>query len=129
MSRCPVCVPIRPPCLSVVVAIVVVVVVVCALVCRCCCSLLSRLSSRCWWHVVVSAGVWVSYSISGLVPGVHGFHVHTWGNIGAANGSACGGHYLGDCNSTMVRVVVRGVVCCHRCLVLCSVCCGASCFC
>jgi Cu-Zn family superoxide dismutase len=38
--------------------------------------------------------------MSGLEPGDHGFHVHTWGNVGLPNGTAVSGHFIGTCNAT-----------------------------
>ncbi len=38
-------------------------------------------------------GVRVVASITGLTPGDHGFHIHHWGDITAADGTATGGHF------------------------------------
>lgn len=39
-------------------------------------------------------GVRVHAVIEGLAPdGVHAFHVHEWGDVSSADGTACGGHY------------------------------------
>ncbi len=41
----------------------------------------------------VAGGVRVSAKVSGLTPGVHGFHVHEFGDCSAADGSSAGGHF------------------------------------
>jgi len=41
----------------------------------------------------VEDGIQVSGKVTGLTPGEHGFHVHQWGNITAADGTATGGHF------------------------------------
>lgn len=38
-------------------------------------------------------GVKVSVRLSGLTPGLHGFHVHEFGDCSAADGSSAGGHF------------------------------------
>ncbi len=40
-----------------------------------------------------SGGIRVHGEISGLSPGLHGFHVHEWGNVSKDDGSGCGSHY------------------------------------
>lgn len=42
------------------------------------------------------AGLRVQADVTGLTPGKHGFHVHMYGDISAANGTATGGHYNPD---------------------------------
>ena len=47
-----------------------------------------------------AGGVWVTYDVSGIAPDVvHGFHVHTWGDIESSTGMAVGGHFIGDCTN------------------------------
>ncbi len=38
-------------------------------------------------------GVLVEATVHGLTPGSHGFHVHEWGDVSAANGKSAGGHF------------------------------------
>jgi superoxide dismutase, Cu-Zn family len=38
-------------------------------------------------------GVLITAEFSGLTPGDHGFHVHQWGDISAADGTSTGGHF------------------------------------
>lgn len=45
----------------------------------------------------------MTYNVDGLSEGNHGFHVHTWGNIEASDGSSVGGHFVGDCVATDCR--------------------------
>ena len=46
------------------------------------------------------SGVWVTFNVSGLVPGGHGFHVHTWGDVTSGDGNSVGGHFVGNCSVT-----------------------------
>jgi Cu-Zn family superoxide dismutase len=39
------------------------------------------------------SGVHLSGQIAGLTPGLHGFHIHEFGDLSAADGSSAGGHY------------------------------------
>jgi Cu-Zn family superoxide dismutase len=39
------------------------------------------------------AGIRVHAEVSGLTPGLHGFHVHEFGNVTKDDGTACGGHF------------------------------------
>jgi Cu-Zn family superoxide dismutase len=39
------------------------------------------------------AGVRVTAEVDGLTPGKHGFHVHMFGDLSAADGTATGGHF------------------------------------
>ena len=41
----------------------------------------------------VEGGVQVSGEIAGISPGLHGFHIHQYGDCSAANGTSAGGHY------------------------------------
>lgn len=41
----------------------------------------------------VKDGVKVTAKISGLTPGKHGFHIHEFGDMSSANGSAAGSHF------------------------------------
>ena len=41
----------------------------------------------------VEGGVQVSGEITGISPGLHGFHIHQYGDCSAANGTSAGGHY------------------------------------
>jgi superoxide dismutase, Cu-Zn family len=43
--------------------------------------------------VKVDGGVKVTAHISGLTPGLHGFHIHEFGDCSAADGSSAGGHF------------------------------------
>ena len=38
-------------------------------------------------------GIRVEGEVSGLTPGKHGFHIHEFGDLTSANGSAAGGHF------------------------------------
>jgi superoxide dismutase, Cu-Zn family len=42
---------------------------------------------------VVPTGVKVVADVSGLKPGIHGFHVHEFGDCSAPDGSSAGGHF------------------------------------
>jgi Cu-Zn family superoxide dismutase len=35
----------------------------------------------------------IDYNVSGLMPGLHGLHIHTWGDITGTAGMRLGGHY------------------------------------
>lgn len=35
----------------------------------------------------------ITGEISGLTPGIHGFHIHQFGNLSSADGTSAGGHY------------------------------------
>jgi len=37
--------------------------------------------------------VTISASLSGLTPGLHGFHIHEWGNINCGDGMCTGSHF------------------------------------
>ena len=39
------------------------------------------------------AGIRVHAELSGLSPGLHGFHVHEFGDLSKPDGTACGGHF------------------------------------
>ena len=41
----------------------------------------------------VTGGVRIEANITGLTPGRHGFHVHQWGDVSAADGRSAGGHF------------------------------------
>ncbi len=41
----------------------------------------------------MDGSVKVEADLFNLSPGDHGFHIHEWGDISAADGSACGGHF------------------------------------
>lgn len=41
----------------------------------------------------VSGGVRVVADVQGLAPGAHGFHVHEFGDVTAADGTSAGGHF------------------------------------
>ena len=41
----------------------------------------------------------VSVSATGLTPGGHGWHVHTYGDISDPTGMSVGGHFVGNCSS------------------------------
>ncbi|HLP08293.1 MAG TPA: superoxide dismutase family protein [Opitutaceae bacterium] len=41
----------------------------------------------------VDGGVRIVADVSGLTPGLHGFHVHEFGDASSADGSAAGGHF------------------------------------
>jgi len=41
----------------------------------------------------VAGGVRIEADITGLTPGKHGFHVHQWGDVSAADGTSAGGHF------------------------------------
>lgn len=41
----------------------------------------------------VEGGVRIVAEVSGLTPGLHGFHVHEFGDATSADGSAAGGHF------------------------------------
>lgn len=41
-------------------------------------------------------GVHVIGKVNGLTPGEHGFHIHQYGDLRAADGTSAGGHYSGD---------------------------------
>ena len=41
----------------------------------------------------VADGVRVEANVTGLTPGKHGFHVHQFGDLSSADGSAAGGHF------------------------------------
>lgn len=41
----------------------------------------------------VEGGVQVSGEITGISPGLHGFHIHQYGDCSAANGTSAGGHF------------------------------------
>lgn len=43
--------------------------------------------------VSVKDGVRVKVSLEGLKPGLHGFHIHQYGNCTASDASSAGGHY------------------------------------
>lgn len=43
-----------------------------------------------------SKGVLVEADMLGLAPGLHGFHVHEFGDISSEDGAACGGHFNPD---------------------------------
>lgn len=46
-------------------------------------------------------GTWITYRDVGPLPGAQaGHHVHAWGDVSAADGSAAGGHFLGACNDS-----------------------------
>ena len=38
-------------------------------------------------------GLHIVASLSGLAPGVHGFHIHEFGDVSAADGTSAGGHF------------------------------------
>ncbi|MDA1260763.1 MAG: superoxide dismutase family protein [Planctomycetota bacterium] len=40
-----------------------------------------------------SGGVLIEASVSGLTPGLHGFHVHEWGDLDCTDGLCTGGHF------------------------------------
>ena len=40
-----------------------------------------------------AGGVHIKASLSGLAPGVHGFHIHEFGDVSAADGTSAGGHF------------------------------------
>ncbi|WP_417847792.1 superoxide dismutase family protein [Thalassoglobus sp.] len=42
------------------------------------------------------SGVRVTGRVTGLTPGEHGFHIHEFGDLRAADGTAAGGHYNPD---------------------------------
>jgi Cu-Zn family superoxide dismutase len=43
--------------------------------------------------VKTEAGLRISVHVQGLKPGVHGFHIHEFGDCSAADGSSAGGHF------------------------------------
>lgn len=67
--------------------------------------------SRCagWFKFVANpngdnlpTSVHVSYDLTGLPQGNHGFHVHTWGEIlGYADAMSTGGHFIGASPSSV----------------------------
>jgi len=46
--------------------------------------------------VSTAAGVHITGKVTGLTPGEHGFHIHEFGDLSSADGSAAGGHYNPD---------------------------------
>ncbi|MDN5863843.1 MAG: superoxide dismutase family protein [Gammaproteobacteria bacterium] len=45
------------------------------------------------WFVPVEGGVRITGEIKGLSPGLHGFHIHRFGDCSARDASSAGGHY------------------------------------
>jgi Cu-Zn family superoxide dismutase len=46
--------------------------------------------------VATDKGVHVTGKVTGLTPGDHGFHIHEFGDLSSADGTAAGGHYNPD---------------------------------
>lgn len=43
--------------------------------------------------VATAKGVQITGKVTGLTPGEHGFHIHEFGDLSSADGTAAGGHY------------------------------------
>ncbi len=43
-----------------------------------------------------ATGVHITGKVTGLTPGKHGFHIHEFGDLSSADGTAAGGHYNPD---------------------------------
>lgn len=43
--------------------------------------------------VQTQKGIWVHAEVMGLSPGLHGFHIHEFGDCSAPNGASAGGHF------------------------------------
>lgn len=46
--------------------------------------------------MATNSGVHITGKITGLTPGEHGFHIHEFGDLSSADGTAAGGHYNPD---------------------------------
>ena len=41
-------------------------------------------------------GVLIEAKVAGLAPGLHGFHIHEWGDVECMDGKCAGGHFNPD---------------------------------
>ena len=58
---------------------------------------------------VVAPQIRISYFFTGLKPGPHSMHVHTYGDISSGDIAYVGGHYEGDGNAVRPGVVSKKV--------------------